>query len=157
MAPLLAAGVISLNDFQEVLSRYDALIQSVSKPSNKDGKGLQELDTYRLVTVPTRLEKVRQEGGELYLEKEEVESLIRWKLYVYPLYNIVTMIISKTCNRLIIDVIANMANFDQVSCSSSHQTVTRRSKQLLSQLLHYYFRTPPFTLAFFLRLTNSLS
>jgi hypothetical protein len=82
MAPSLAAGVISLNDFQEVLSRYDALIQSVSKPSNKDGKGLQELDIYRLVTVPTRLEKVRQEGGELYLEKEEVESLIRWKLYV---------------------------------------------------------------------------
>ncbi|KIM76661.1 hypothetical protein PILCRDRAFT_826062 [Piloderma croceum F 1598] len=80
MALSLAAGVISLNDFQEVLSRYDALIQSVSKPSNKDGKGLQELDTYRLVTVPTRLEKVRQESGELYLEKEEVESLIRWKL-----------------------------------------------------------------------------
>jgi hypothetical protein len=93
MAPSLAAGVISLNDFKEVLSRYDALTQSVSKPSNKDGKSLQELDTYRLLTVPTRLENVRQDGGELYLEKEEVESLIRWKLYVYPPYNIVAMII----------------------------------------------------------------
>jgi hypothetical protein len=86
MAPSLAAGVISLDDFQEVLSRYDALTQSVSKPSNKDGKSLQELDTCRLLTVPTRLENVRQDGGELYLEKEEVESLIRWKLYVYPLH-----------------------------------------------------------------------
>jgi hypothetical protein len=86
MAPSLAVSVISLDDFQEVLSRYNALIQSVSKPSNKDGKSLQELDTYRLLTVPTQLKNMQQDGGELYLEKEEVESLIRWKLYVYPLH-----------------------------------------------------------------------
>jgi hypothetical protein len=86
MAPLLAADVVSLADFHEVLARYDALIQSTSKPSNKDGETLAELDAYRLLVVPARLQKVREQGGELYLEKEEVERLIRWKLYVYSFY-----------------------------------------------------------------------
>ena len=84
MATPLAADIITLADFQDVLSRYDAQIQSVSKPSNTDGDTLAQLDTYRLLTVPTRLDKVRADGGELYLHKEEVERLIRWKLYVFP-------------------------------------------------------------------------
>jgi hypothetical protein len=85
MAPsslALAADAITHADFLQVLSRYDALIQSVSKPSNRDGETLEQLDAFRLVGVPRRLEGVRGEGGEVYLEKEEVERLIRWKLYV---------------------------------------------------------------------------
>ena len=81
----LAADTITHTDFLRVLSRYDALIRSVSKPPNEDGDTLQQLDTFRLVTVPGRLEGVRGEGGEVFLEKGEVERLIRWKLYVRDL------------------------------------------------------------------------
>jgi len=80
MAPSLVVESITPAEFQEALSRYDLVVQSVSKPSNKDGETLEQLDAYRLSTVPARLAKVREEGGELYLEKEEVERLIRWKL-----------------------------------------------------------------------------
>jgi hypothetical protein len=81
MAPSLAADAITLADFLEVLSRYDGLVQSVSKPSNsKDGETLEPLDVFRLSTVPVRLDKVREGGGELYLTKMEVDRLIRWKL-----------------------------------------------------------------------------
>jgi hypothetical protein len=84
MAPSsLAADAITHADFLHVLSRYDALIQSVSKPSNRDGKMLEQLDAFRLASVPTRLEGVRGESGEVYLEKEEVECLIRWKLCIH--------------------------------------------------------------------------
>ena len=79
MSPSLAAETITLAEFEDVLSRYDALIRSLSSSSNKDGETLEQLDAYRLLTVPARL---RERGGELYLEKEEVERLIRWKLYV---------------------------------------------------------------------------
>ena len=82
MSPSLAAETITLAEFEDVLSRYDALIRSLSSSSKKkkeDGETLEQLDAYRLLTVPARL---RETGGELYLEKEEVERLIRWKLYV---------------------------------------------------------------------------
>ena len=81
MSPSLAAETITLAEFENVLSRYDALIRSLSSSSKKkeDGETLEQLDAYRLLTVPARL---RERGGELYLEKEEVERLIRWKLYV---------------------------------------------------------------------------
>jgi hypothetical protein len=72
MAPsslALAADAITHADFLHVLSRYDALIQSVSKPSNRDGETLEQLDTFRLVSVPRRLEGVRGEDGEVQICK----------------------------------------------------------------------------------------
>jgi len=106
MAPSLTPDIITLAEFEGVLSRYDALIQSVSKPSNKGGETLAQLDIYRLLTIPARLDKVREEGGALYLDKEEVERLIRWKLYVY----LCRGFISLNDNH----VLVNMANFAPV-------------------------------------------
>lgn len=105
---ILSADSISLADFQEVLTRYQPLIDalsdsqtnSTSKKGKSKGKGkadetelgerkgeltLKELDVHRLVAIPARLEMVRKEDGELCLRKEEVEKLIRWKLCVLPL------------------------------------------------------------------------
>lgn len=81
MTPPLATDEISAEDFFTVLSRYDALVHSLSKPSS-DGNSLKELDVYRLTAIPERLRSIREGGGDLYLEKVEVERLIRWKLYV---------------------------------------------------------------------------
>jgi hypothetical protein len=66
-----------------VLSRYEALLGSLSQPST-EGESLEQLDAYRLTTIPTRLQTVQETGGDPYLEKMEVERLIRWKLYVPP-------------------------------------------------------------------------
>lgn len=66
-----------------MLSRYDALVHSLSKPSS-DGNSLEQLDAYRLTTIPARLQSLRETNGDMYLEKVEVERLIRWKLYVPP-------------------------------------------------------------------------
>ena len=106
MALSLTPDTITLAEFEGVLSRYDALIQSVSKPSNKGGETLAQLEIYRLLTIPARLDKVREEGGALYLDKEEVERLIRWKLYVY----LCGGFISLNDN----DVLVNTANFAPV-------------------------------------------
>jgi len=50
MAPSLAPDIITLAEFEEVLSCYDA--QSMSKPSNKGGETLAQLDIYQLLTIP---------------------------------------------------------------------------------------------------------
>lgn len=75
-----SATAITKSTFDEVLMRYDSLIESSSKPSKDTLDTLAQLDKYRLVTVPSRLEERRKAGAEVYLEKEEVERLIRWKL-----------------------------------------------------------------------------
>ena len=78
----LSATDITKATFDEVLTRYASLIESSSKRrSTKDGLDtLTQLDEYRLVTIPARLEERHKAGGEDYLEKEEVERLIKWKL-----------------------------------------------------------------------------
>jgi len=44
MALSLTPDTITLAEFEGVLSRYDALIQSLSKPSNKGGETLAQLE-----------------------------------------------------------------------------------------------------------------
>ena len=79
----LSVTDITKATFDEVLTRYPSLIKSSSKRRSKDGLDtLAQLDDYRLVTVPAQLEERRKAGAEDYLEKEEVERLIKWKLYV---------------------------------------------------------------------------
>lgn len=84
----LSADGISLADFQKVLSRYEALIHSLSKPSGNGSDTLEQLDEFRLSNVPVRLQKARETGTELYLKKEEAVRLIRWKLCVQARLNI---------------------------------------------------------------------
>lgn len=63
---------ISKPTFNRTLARY-----SSTAPSK-----LLDLDTLRYETIPATLAK-RTEEGEAFLKKEEVESLVEWKLYVF--------------------------------------------------------------------------
>jgi hypothetical protein len=78
---------IRIEDFNAILDRYSDTIRSLSgaAPANK-GKAkagpqetLAELNEYRLDELPREI-KQRIEKKQVYLEKLEVEKLIRWKL-----------------------------------------------------------------------------
>ncbi len=79
---------ISLQTFQSILSRYQPLIESLSaapsksktNPKSSPQQALAELDRYRLVELPDIIKERNVTQGKSYLEKEEVEKLIRWKL-----------------------------------------------------------------------------
>jgi hypothetical protein len=70
----LKISSISLKTFNATLARY---------PSIAPAK-LKDLDTLRYVTVPAKLAKRKKEvgEGEVCLEREELEGLVEWKLYV---------------------------------------------------------------------------
>lgn len=79
---------IDLEAFNETLTRYPDLILEVSDGKQKrksTGTDADEtlalLDTWRLKDVPEKLVARHQDKKEIdYLEKAEVEKLIRWKL-----------------------------------------------------------------------------
>lgn len=93
--PSLSASTITKSSLDALLLRYDALITHLSasasssastKPPTPD---LQSLDHLRYDTIPQRLAARKKaastspdSGDGAYLEKEEVEDLVRWKLYV---------------------------------------------------------------------------
>ena len=81
--------------FNKVLARYDATISELSrraraKPSDNEEssslKTLAQLDRWRLEDLPRTLQQRRtveeETTGGAWLEKDEVQNLIRWKLYV---------------------------------------------------------------------------
>jgi len=76
----LRAESISYADFTNTLSRYPALIASLSKPSSSKQAGgldtLSELDEYRVQVIPAELVK----SDKKHLTKEQVELLTKWKL-----------------------------------------------------------------------------
>jgi hypothetical protein len=64
---------ITLDAFNDVLSRY---------PSTAPDK-LRDLDAQRYDTIPAQ---VAARQGDKYLTKDEVETLVTWKLYhIHPL------------------------------------------------------------------------
>ena len=86
---------ITRASFNKVLARYDTTISVLSrrakaKPSDEEEstglKTLAQLDRWRLEDLPRTLQRRRtaegQTTGEAWLEKDEVQNLIRWKLYV---------------------------------------------------------------------------
>jgi hypothetical protein len=72
MAPLTIT-TISLEGFNEILSRYASLAPTK----------LTNLDAARYDAIPAAL-AARKESGDVYLQKEEVEQLVEWKLYATP-------------------------------------------------------------------------
>ncbi|TKA63242.1 hypothetical protein B0A49_08014 [Cryomyces minteri] len=69
MGPSQAADQISLDGFKAQLELYDSYIP----------EKLQGLEEKRLKTIPAALERRRQDG-DAFLEKEEVQDLVEWKL-----------------------------------------------------------------------------
>ncbi|TLD35502.1 hypothetical protein E2P81_ATG01805 [Venturia nashicola] len=70
MAKSLSFMKIRPEEFATYLDRYNDIV-----PDN-----LRELDEYRFVTVPNLLQKRRGEKGGAWLEREEVQKLVEWKL-----------------------------------------------------------------------------
>ncbi|MCJ1361620.1 hypothetical protein MMC16_000720 [Acarospora aff. strigata] len=103
-SPTLSAATMTKAELDDVLLRYDTLIErlDIQRRSNGKGKGkgqsdeldLKKLDTIRYVDIPRRIEAAKKKaaeagkgkgkgkGEEVCLEKAEVETLVRWKLYV---------------------------------------------------------------------------
>jgi hypothetical protein len=79
---------ISLDAFNDILSRYPSTITKISdgkqkrKSSTSDADDtLESLDTWRLDVLPKDLAARREaDRTDDCLKKEEVEKLIRWKL-----------------------------------------------------------------------------
>lgn len=89
--PSLSASTITKPDLDNLLLRYDALIDKLDAQKGKTGPGkvkttesLKTLDRIRYVDIPQRLaaKKADGDGDDVFLEKDEVETLMRWKLYV---------------------------------------------------------------------------
>jgi hypothetical protein len=66
----LAADIISPGDFDAVLKRYE----------NHVPAKLAELDKLRFVTIPSVLTSRHDEDSQAWLEKEELQQLVDWKL-----------------------------------------------------------------------------
>ncbi|KAK5012885.1 hypothetical protein LTR39_003927, partial [Cryomyces antarcticus] len=69
MKPSQAADQISLDGLKAQLELYDRYIP----------EKLQSLEEKRLKTIPAALER-RRRDGDAFLEKEEVQDLVEWKL-----------------------------------------------------------------------------
>lgn len=61
---------ITPKDFGDILSRYESTVRTE----------LNELETLRLRTIPEALAKRRSDEIEPYLEKQELQQLVEWKL-----------------------------------------------------------------------------
>jgi hypothetical protein len=74
LPPSLNISTISLSTFNTTLARYASIAPAK----------LKDLDTFRYDTLPAKLAKRKKEvgDGEACLEKEELEGLVEWKLYV---------------------------------------------------------------------------
>ena len=65
---------ISSDDFDDILSQYSSVVP----------QKLAELEKQRLTIVPVELAK-RKKDGKAYFTKQEVTTLVDWKLYVSSL------------------------------------------------------------------------
>lgn len=70
----LHASSITLSDFKSHLDSYPDYVPSKIQ-------GLEEL---RLHEIPETLGK-RRKDGDAFIEKTEAMSLLKWKLYVFPI------------------------------------------------------------------------
>lgn len=90
-APSLSASKITKAELDSLQTRYDQLIEDLTAQEDakvqKHGRGPGELlilDRTRFNTIPQGLTKRKEEGPDKgFLEKEEIEELVRWKLYVH--------------------------------------------------------------------------
>ncbi|OCL06374.1 hypothetical protein AOQ84DRAFT_321525 [Glonium stellatum] len=64
-----SAHSISRADFDDVLARYQDVVPAK----------LQDLDKLRFESIPQKLAQ-RKKGSDVFLEKDEVENLVEWKL-----------------------------------------------------------------------------
>jgi hypothetical protein len=65
---------ISISTFSEKLARYPGVVP----------EKLQSLDEARYNTIPTAITNTNQADSDVYLYKNQVETLVEWKLYVCP-------------------------------------------------------------------------
>jgi hypothetical protein len=71
MSRSLHIDSISIEDFDNILSRYDKTVRA----------DLKQLETARWKTIPEAVaERRAEQGSEAYLEKKELEQLVQWKL-----------------------------------------------------------------------------
>lgn len=70
MATSLSFKKITPDEFATYLNRYDGTVPD----------SLRELDEYRFVTIPGLLKERRGKKGGAWLEREEVQKLVEWKL-----------------------------------------------------------------------------
>ena len=82
---------ISPDAFSAVLDRYDGLINRLSQPTRASGSNsedagdtLKQLDQWRLHSLSDALHQRKSTAGGAWLEKDEVERLVKWKLSVSP-------------------------------------------------------------------------
>ncbi|KAI9882794.1 MAG: hypothetical protein M1823_005457 [Watsoniomyces obsoletus] len=78
-----SSEMITRPTFLKLLSRYDTIIEGLSKQGkpNTQTLTLSELDQWRLNELPSIIQQRKQESSqEAWLEKDEVEKLIQWKL-----------------------------------------------------------------------------
>lgn len=73
--------------FNKVLARYDEFIRELSSsPSTsrqpRSASSLQELDQWRLNELPATVQKRAKGNDGAWLDKSEMEGLMRWKLFV---------------------------------------------------------------------------
>ena len=70
MKPQLQPDAISLATFRRILAKYEDYVPGQ----------LAELEQLRLHTIPRAISERSKEGGA-YIEKDELKSLVEWKLY----------------------------------------------------------------------------
>ena len=74
-----SAHTVSRVDFNNILARYQDAVPAK----------LHDLDKLRFELIPEKVAQ-RQKESNAFLEKEEVESLVEWKLYV--VFNFLSML-----------------------------------------------------------------
>ncbi|KAI9870206.1 MAG: hypothetical protein M1830_004534 [Pleopsidium flavum] len=93
-APSLPTSKITKAELDSLQIRYDELIEGLTAQEDakvqrrgREPGELLSLDRTRFDTIPQGLAKRKEEGADkVFLEKEEVEELVRWKLYVYSVF-----------------------------------------------------------------------
>ncbi|QDS68760.1 hypothetical protein FKW77_004935 [Venturia effusa] len=117
MANSLSYKTITPDRFATYLARYEDVV-----PDN-----LRDLDAYRFVTVPGLLEERRSEGGEAWLEKEEVQKLVDWKLKHGTFRPSLAKLVASNTEELIVSTTKNAFN-------STKQSTQDMVKQLAKNL-----------------------
>jgi hypothetical protein len=79
---------INLETFNSAFARYDEIVPY----------DLRDLDTARYKTIPNALAE-RKEKEDVYLKKDEVVKLVRWKLYVLRVSRIAISFVLSSIGR----------------------------------------------------------
>ncbi|KAI9875961.1 MAG: hypothetical protein M1830_007676 [Pleopsidium flavum] len=93
-APSLPTSKITKAELDSLQIRYDELVEGLTAQEDakvqrrgREPGELLSLDRTRFDTIPQGLAKRKEEGADkVFLEKEEVGELVRWKLYVYSVF-----------------------------------------------------------------------